>query len=94
VKLKIFIVSVILVAGLGIMRFVTASSPTPEFGTPVLEKSQYDCAKKLCKNMVSCEEACYKLKVCGHTQLDRDKDNIPCENVCSSPCPPVPNPAK
>ena len=50
------------------------------------EQSQFDCAKKYCKYMDSCDEACYKLMVCDHTRLDRDKDGIPCENVCSTPC--------
>lgn len=42
----------------------------------------YDCARKYCKNMESCEEAKYKLKQCGHKSLDRDKDGVPCENIC------------
>ncbi len=42
----------------------------------------FDCAKKTCKQMSSCEEAQYKLNQCGHTRLDRDKDNVPCENIC------------
>ncbi len=52
------------------------------------EFSNYSCrGKHYCKNISSCAEACYYLKQCGHGQLDRDKDGIPCENVCSSPCP-------
>jgi len=38
--------------------------------------------KKYCKNMTSCEEAMFYFKVCGDLKLDRDKDGIPCENVC------------
>jgi len=35
--------------------------------------------------MHSCQEACsYFLQ--GYSRLDRDKDNIPCENVCDAPC--------
>lgn len=42
----------------------------------------YDCSDKYCKEMVSCDEAYYKLKMCGMDKLDRDGDGIPCENVC------------
>ncbi len=49
-------------------------------------KFSFDCAKKYCKHMNSCAEACYKLLKCDHQQLDRDNDGIPCENVCRSPC--------
>jgi hypothetical protein len=38
-----------------------------------------------CKHMTSCKEAC-KYYNQGYFKLDRDKDGIPCENVCSSPC--------
>lgn len=43
---------------------------------------QYNCERKYCKNMISCNEAYYKINVCGHTSLDRDHDGIPCENIC------------
>lgn len=32
--------------------------------------------------MSSCAEAQYKYAECGHKNLDRDKDGIPCEVVC------------
>ncbi|WP_109077307.1 excalibur calcium-binding domain-containing protein [Aggregatibacter kilianii] len=38
--------------------------------------------QKYCKEMRSCSEAKYHLNVCGEGRLDRDKDGIPCENVC------------
>lgn len=44
---------------------------------------KFDCAKKTCPQMVSCEEAMYKLKQCGMGKLDRDKDGVPCETICS-----------
>lgn len=34
---------------------------------------------KTCKQLRSCAEAIYRLEICGHDQLDRDKDGIPCE---------------
>ena len=44
--------------------------------------SNFNCSSKYCKNMVSCAEARYKFEYCGHSNLDRDNDGIPCENVC------------
>jgi len=45
--------------------------------------SNHSCAKKSCKNMNSCEEAYYQLRTCGYRNLDRDKDGVPCESICS-----------
>lgn len=50
---------------------------------------EFSCRKKKCKDMKSCEEACYQYTKCGRRSLDRDKDKIPCENVCGkhgNPC--------
>lgn len=47
------------------------------------EQKTEKCKKrKYCKNMSSCEEAKFYLEVCKHTNLDKDGDGIPCENVC------------
>lgn len=46
----------------------------------------FTCANVSCKRLRSCEEACYKLLVCGQSKRDADNDGIPCENLCSSPC--------
>jgi hypothetical protein len=46
------------------------------------KQSSYSCNKKYCKNMSSCAEARYQLNVCGYKNLDKDRDGIPCENVC------------
>lgn len=46
------------------------------------QDSPFDCRKKYCKAMTSCQEATYKLNVCGHKLLDRDQDGIPCEAIC------------
>ena len=37
---------------------------------------------RTCSQMSSCEEAEFALEQCGRAKLDRDKDGIPCENVC------------
>ena len=33
--------------------------------------------------MASCEEAVYKLNVCGHVERDANGDGVPCESLCS-----------
>jgi len=38
-----------------------------------------------CKYLNSCAEACSYYNQ-GYYRLDRDRDGIPCENLCSSPC--------
>ena len=43
-------------------------------------------AKRKCSQMNSCKEACFYYVKCGVKRLDRDKDGIPCEKICSSPC--------
>lgn len=48
----------------------------------VTNATEYDCDKKYCKAMVSCDEAYYKLKICDDNSLDRDGDGVPCESVC------------
>lgn len=40
--------------------------------------------KKYCKQMSSCSEARFYLQQCGISSLDRDRDGIPCENVCGN----------
>ena len=65
------------------MRHVPAA-PVWSGAQPLLTQQ---CGKKrYCKQMRSCREACYYFLKCGLSKLDRDKDGIPCENVCSRPC--------
>lgn len=47
-----------------------------------LAADKFDCSKKYCKQMSSCEEAYHYLKKCGRSNFDKDKDGVPCENVC------------
>ena len=53
---------------------------------PIIKVQSFDCSQKTCSQIRSCEEACYKLRVCGHTRRDGDGDGIPCENLCSRRC--------
>jgi hypothetical protein len=41
--------------------------------------------KYYCKEMTSCAEAQHFYKNCGLNRLDRDRDGIPCENLCGDP---------
>ena len=43
--------------------------------------SQCKGLPRVCTKMVSCEQAKLALK-CGNTNLDRDKDGVPCESIC------------
>ena len=57
----------------------------PFFAEPV-QAQAFDCSRATCTQIRSCEEACYKLRVCGHSRRDGDNDGIPCENLCSRRC--------
>ena len=46
------------------------------------DDNEFDCFKKTCAQMLSCDEAYYKLEQCNMKALDRDKDGVPCESIC------------
>ena len=46
------------------------------------DKKEQCREKKYCKDMKSCKEAIFHLEVCGNKKLDKDRDGIPCENIC------------
>jgi endonuclease YncB( thermonuclease family) len=53
---------------------------------PAAPKVMYDAAcdkKRLCSQMSSCDEARFYLTHCGVHTLDRNKDGVPCESLCS-----------
>lgn len=52
---------------------------------PISSKTQssYQCSKKRCKHISTCDEAMFLLKECKHTQIDHDGDGIPCEKLCN-----------
>lgn len=52
----------------------------------LLSIQAYDCSDRSCKALRSCDEACYKLMVCGQRKRDGDNDGIPCENLCRRRC--------
>lgn len=57
-------------------------SPIQAPATTSSTSGKYDCERKTCGAMASCEEAVHKLQQCGHKQLDRDGDGVPCEAIC------------
>jgi len=47
------------------------------------DTSSFKCgAKKMCKEMTSCDEAKFYLVKCGVLSLDGNKDGVPCEALC------------
>lgn len=61
------------------------SSRTPTSQDPSLPPQQegvLSCLpKKTCAEIPTCEEAQYRLKICGDESLDEDNDGIPCETT-------------
>ena len=58
----------------------THPSTRPQANRPV---ALFRCgAKRTCRDMASCEEAKFYLKVCGLQRLDGDGNGIPCETLC------------
>ena len=70
-----------IILGLAIITtFTTAKESNKK--TKTHQKTKYNCNKNYCKYMTDCKEAYYKLEQCGMKALDRDRDGIPCENIC------------
>jgi endonuclease YncB( thermonuclease family) len=53
-------------------------APTLPDGTPDLPCG----SKRTCPEMITCDEAVRFLKQCGVRSLDRDRDGVPCEDLC------------
>lgn len=66
---------------------VRQKKKTPLTKQSIPTASNFSCgAKRFCKKMTSCNEACFYLTECGLSRLDRDDDGIPCESLCSQQC--------
>ncbi|MYE27819.1 MAG: hypothetical protein F4X87_11535 [Chloroflexi bacterium] len=63
---------------------IDPSSTPSKPQTEVEGQTIYDCSPKYCKDMTSCEEAVYKLTVCGFGRLDANNDGVPCESICTA----------
>jgi len=46
--------------------------------------TDFSCpSPKTCSEIMSCEEAYFYRNACGEKRLDKDKDDIPCEVICT-----------
>jgi len=74
-------VATVLAEGKPAEAVVSVSRPSES--QPEIEAlAEYDCVSKYCKDMSSCEEAVYKLYVCGDSTRDSNNDGVPCESIC------------
>lgn len=62
---------------LKVVIFISLSLVTAVYASEV-----FQCGKRTCSQMTSCEEAKFHLTQCGVKSLDRDNDGIPCESIC------------
>jgi len=55
--------------------------------TNVFSANNFSCndCNGYCKDISSCDLAFFCLTKCNETRMDRDNDQIPCENVCTIP---------
>ena len=66
-----------------LLLFVSLSFGNSKKDTNKSNDKKEQCKeKKYCKDMKSCKEAIFHLEVCGNKKLDKDRDGIPCENIC------------
>ena len=61
---------------------VSSENLQPAPAEPAVSTMTFDCVPKTCGKMETCEEAVYKLYVCGHTERDANDDGVPCESLC------------
>lgn len=62
---------------------VAQTEPTPKAEEDTSSEIDERCFKSpRCKELRSCKEAKFFLNTCGHSNLDRDDDGIPCESLC------------
>lgn len=63
------------------LGLVEPSPGAPDHPANVAPK--FSCGtKRTCPQMLTCEEARFHLTFCGVTSLDRDRDGVPCNNLC------------
>ena len=74
------------VLGLAITLFVifmAVKDLVEDKPSKVIDGRKIECGNcKYCSEIKSCAEAYFLLNKCGCSSLDRDKDGIPCENLC------------
>jgi len=82
--MKYLITILIIICAITVGYFFGQRTTNLSFSKPdELPSEPVDCWKKdKCSEMESCEEAKYFLNHCQKKRLDRDKDGIPCEQLC------------
>lgn len=68
-------------------QLVGADSSSLASNSPSAGVASFRCdGRSYCSQMTSCEEAKYFLKNCPNTEMDGDRDGVPCESQwCTSP---------
>jgi len=87
------LLSVCFVATLGYMGYLALQpkSKGPQVqviqSSPAMIADRFSCdGRYYCSQMTSCEEATYFLRNCPNTEMDGDRDGIPCESQwCTGP---------
>ena len=69
--------------GMSLAPSLVQSQGTPSLRPAAGGSAGFTCSgKRVCREMASCAEAVFNLRQCGASQLDRDRDGIPCESIC------------
>ena len=63
--------------------FMAVKEMVKEKPSKIIDGRKIECGScGYCSEIKSCAEAYFLLNQCGCSSLDRDKDGIPCENLC------------
>lgn len=63
--------------------FMAVKEMVEEKPSKIIDGRKIECGScRYCSEIKSCAEAYFLLNQCGCSSLDRDKDGIPCENLC------------
>lgn len=63
--------------------FMVVKEMVEEKPSKIIDGRKIECGScGYCSEIKSCAEAYFLLSQCGCSSLDRDKDGIPCENLC------------
>lgn len=62
----------------------TVKTTQSKIDQPTSTTGSFSCSGKTrCNQMIDCDEARFYLTNCGVASLDRDKDGVPCEDICN-----------
>lgn len=85
----------VILLGLGLAVFAFAAGcerdASPREAVAASAPKKWNCSEQpFCSQIATCEEAQYRLHVCGLTRLDANGDGEACELTCTGPRPPRP----